>query len=225
MHVLLVEDDVPTARTQEQALETRGYTSQATGLGEDAVDLARKQDYDIILLDLMLPDIDGYEVLRRLQAADVHTPVLIQTGLVDRREQARALGLDGDDYLIKPFSISELMGHMQALVGRPNNPIGHEQNSQGDAGGDQTSGRMEDYDRRDNPRLKTIKSGQIIYKNATSVMACTILNMSEGGATLQPADHFDCPETFTLRLRHGPTYRCEVCWQYGNKLGVRFLDA
>ena len=79
-------------------------------------------------------------------------------------------------------------------------------------------------ERRRAARSRVIKGGQIIYRAATCVMDCVILNLSDKGAALQPADTVHCPQTFVLQIHHGPRYRCEVCWRYRNKIGVRFLD-
>ncbi len=92
MRVLQVEDDPTAAQAVEQMLKSKGYACETTAYGEQAVALATHNDYDIILLDIMLPDIDGYEVLRRLQAAQVHTPVLIQSGLIGRDELEKGAG-------------------------------------------------------------------------------------------------------------------------------------
>lgn len=77
MRVLLVEDDSSTAKSIELMLQSEGYIVDSTDLGEDGLEIGKLYDYDIIILDLMLPDIDGYEVLRRLRAARVTTPILI----------------------------------------------------------------------------------------------------------------------------------------------------
>ncbi|MEQ9255576.1 MAG: response regulator, partial [Alphaproteobacteria bacterium] len=81
MRVLLVEDDSSTAKTIEAMLKAEGFVCDTTDLGEDGLEIGKLYDYDIIVLDLMLPDIDGYEVLRRLRAARVATPILILSGL------------------------------------------------------------------------------------------------------------------------------------------------
>lgn len=77
---------------------------------------------------------------------------------------------------------------------------------------------------RNSVRHKILKAGQIVYRNASCVMDCTILNISATGACIQPADAFDGPSNFTLKIAHGPTRRCEVRWRSGGKLGVRFIQ-
>ncbi len=119
MRVLQVEDDPTAAQTIEKMLKSKGYACETTAYGEQAVALATHNDYDIILLDIMLPDIDGYEVLRRLQAAQVHTPVLIQSGLIGRDELEKGVGFGIDDYLVKPFTRSELAERIETTLQRP----------------------------------------------------------------------------------------------------------
>ena len=77
MRVLLVEDDTSTAKTIEMMLKSEGYICDCTDLGEDGLEIGKIYDYDLIILDLMLPDMDGYEVLRRLRSSKVRTPILI----------------------------------------------------------------------------------------------------------------------------------------------------
>ncbi len=81
MRVLLIEDDTSTAKSIELMLKSEGYVCDSTDLGEDGLDIGKIYDYDLIVLDLMLPDIDGLEVLRRLRTAKVQTPILILSGL------------------------------------------------------------------------------------------------------------------------------------------------
>jgi len=118
MRVLLVEDDKPTARSVEMMLKSEGYIVDCTDLGEDGLEIGKLYDYDIILLDLMLPDIDGYEVLRRLRAARVNTPILILSGLTELDHKIKGLGVGADDYVTKPFDRRELIARIQAIVRR-----------------------------------------------------------------------------------------------------------
>ncbi|HYB09162.1 MAG TPA: response regulator transcription factor [Alphaproteobacteria bacterium] len=118
MRVLLIEDDSSTARSIELMLKSEGYICDTTDLGEDGLEIGKLYDYDIILLDLMLPDIDGYEVLRRLRAARVGTPILILSGLAELDNKLKGLGFGADDYLTKPFDKRELIARIQAIVRR-----------------------------------------------------------------------------------------------------------
>jgi len=118
MRVLLVEDDSATAKSIQLMLKSEDYVCDTTDLGEDGLEIGKLYDYDIIILDLMLPDIDGYEVLSRLRAARVETPILILSGLSDADDKIRGLGGGADDYLTKPFDKRELIARIQAIVRR-----------------------------------------------------------------------------------------------------------
>ena len=118
MRVLLVEDDPVTAQSLQMMLESENMVLDSTDLGEDGLEIGKLYDYDIIILDLMLPDIDGIEVLRRLRDARVETPVLILSGLSEADDKVRGLGTGADDYLTKPFDKAELMARIQAIVRR-----------------------------------------------------------------------------------------------------------
>jgi len=118
MRVLLVEDDTTMAQSIELMLKSAGMVTDTTALGEDGLEISRLYDYDIIVLDLMLPDIDGYEFLRRLRAARMETPVLILSGLGDAEQKVKGLGTGADDYLTKPFNKDELIARIQAIVRR-----------------------------------------------------------------------------------------------------------
>ena len=118
MRVLLVDDDAAIARSIELMLKIEEINVYRTDLGEEGVDLGKIYDYDIILLDLNLPDISGYEVLRSLRSAKVVTPVLILSGLAGIEDKIRGLALGADDYLSKPFHKDELIARIHALVRR-----------------------------------------------------------------------------------------------------------
>jgi two-component system cell cycle response regulator CtrA len=118
MRVLVVEDDSNTAQSIELMLKAEGYIVETTNLGEDGLEIGKLYDYDIIILDLMLPDIDGYEVLRRFRAARVNTPILILSGLNELDSKIKGLGFGADDYLTKPFDRRELIARLQAIVRR-----------------------------------------------------------------------------------------------------------
>ena len=118
MRVLLVEDDPTTSKSIEMMLKSAGMVVDATELGEDGLEIGKLYEYDIIILDLMLPDIDGMEVLRRLRDARVKTPILILSGLTQSEQKVKGLGTGADDYLTKPFDKSELLARIQAIVRR-----------------------------------------------------------------------------------------------------------
>jgi two-component system cell cycle response regulator CtrA len=118
MRVLLVEDDHSVARSIDLMLKSEGFVVDVTDLGEDGLEIGKLYDYDIVLLDLMLPDMDGFEVLRRLRASRIETPILILSGLNETDAKLKGLGLGADDYLTKPFDKRELVARIQAIVRR-----------------------------------------------------------------------------------------------------------
>lgn len=118
MRILIIEDDQATAKTICVALKSEGFVCDTTGIGEDGLEIARQYDYDLIILDLMLPDIDGYEILRRLRAVRVETPVLILSGLADIDDKIKGLGFGADDYITKPFNKEELVARSRAIIRR-----------------------------------------------------------------------------------------------------------
>ena len=118
MRVLLVEDDASTAKAIELSLASEGIICDTSQLGEEGLEIGKIYDYDIIILDLMLPDIDGYEVLRRFRAARVTTTILILSGLSGPDQKIKGRGYGADDYLTKPFNKGELIARIQAIVRR-----------------------------------------------------------------------------------------------------------
>ena len=124
MRVLLVEDDPTTQQSVRMMLESASMVVDTTDLGEDGLEISKIYDYDIIILDLMLPDISGMEVLRRLRNAKIETPVLILSGLTESEIKVKGLGSGADDYLTKPFNKEELLARIQAIVRRSH---GHSQ--------------------------------------------------------------------------------------------------
>jgi len=118
MRILLVEDDTSTAKSIEMMLKSEGYVVDMADMGEDGLEIGKLYDYDIIVLDLMLPDIDGYEVLRRLRQARIKTPILILSGLSELDAKVKGLGVGADDYMTKPFHKRELIARIQAIVRR-----------------------------------------------------------------------------------------------------------
>jgi two-component system cell cycle response regulator CtrA len=118
MRILLIDDDAATTAGIALMLKKAGFICDTTDLGEDGLEIGKLYDYDLIILDLMLPDIDGYEVLRRLRAARVHTPILILSGLAELDYKLKGLGFGADDFLTKPFDRRELLARIQAIVRR-----------------------------------------------------------------------------------------------------------
>ncbi len=118
MRILLVEDDPTTSKSIELMLGHANLNVYATDMGEEGVDLAKLYDYDLILLDLNLPDIDGHEVLRQLRVARIDTPILILSGADDTENKIKGFGFGADDYLTKPFHRDELIARIHAIIRR-----------------------------------------------------------------------------------------------------------
>jgi two-component system cell cycle response regulator CtrA len=118
MRALVIEDDPVSARLIEQALKAENMISEPANCGEDGIELGKLYDFDIIVLDLRLPDMEGYEVVRRLRASKVQTPILILSGRSDPTDKVKGLMGGADDYLTKPFNKAELVARIQAIVRR-----------------------------------------------------------------------------------------------------------
>ena len=219
MHILQVEDDQGTASIVKQMLRKEGHRCVSTNFGEQALQLSQSDHFDVILLDIMLPDIDGYEVMRRLREGGVRTPVVIQTGLVDRTKRSDGLGIAVTEFLVKPFNRDELVARLETAISRSkmdgatlSNPVFTEPKAACICG----------PDRRKHRRFRSLKSGRIAHDSGID---CVILNMLHNGAAIRlPDENCDCPQKFVLRVRTGSVHHCEVCWRHGNKLGVRFLQ-
>ena len=126
MRILLVEDDPTTSKSVELMLSNANLNVYATDLGEEGIDLAKLYDYDLILLDLNLPDMDGHEVLRKLRLAKIETPTLVLSGYDDAENKIKSFGFGADDYMTKPFHREELIARIHAIVRRSK---GHAQSS------------------------------------------------------------------------------------------------
>jgi two-component system, cell cycle response regulator CtrA len=118
MRVLLIEDDSSIAQSIELMLKSESFNVYTTDLGEEGVDLGKLYDYDIILLDLNLPDMSGFEVLRSLRVSKVKTPILILSGFASIEHKVKGLGYGADDYMTKPFHKAELIARVHAIVRR-----------------------------------------------------------------------------------------------------------
>ena len=118
MRLLLIEDDRATAQSIELMLKSSSFVIYTTNLGEDAIDLSKVYEYDIVLLDLNLPDMSGFEVLRSLRASKVKTPTLILSGLAGIEDKIKGLGGGADGYMTKPFHKDELIARIHSIVRR-----------------------------------------------------------------------------------------------------------
>ena len=118
MRVLLVEDDPTTSKSIEMMLTNANLNVYCTDMGEEGIDLAKLYDYDLILLDLNLPDMNGHEVLRQLRMSWIETPILILSGADDTENKLKGFGFGADDYMTKPFHREELVARIHAIIRR-----------------------------------------------------------------------------------------------------------
>jgi two-component system cell cycle response regulator CtrA len=118
MRVLLIEDDSATAQSIELMLKSEGFNVYTTDLGEEGIDLGKIYDYDLILLDLNLPDMSGLDVLRQLRVAKINTPIMILSGTAEIDTKVKSFGGGADDYMTKPFHKDELVARIHAVVRR-----------------------------------------------------------------------------------------------------------
>jgi two-component system cell cycle response regulator CtrA len=135
MRVLLIEDDSAMARSIELMLRSEGLNVYTTDLGEEGIDLGKLYDYDIIVLDLQLPDMSGFEVLKALRMAKVQTPVLILSGNAIVEAKVKALGFGADDYMTKPFHKDELVARNDCTFYAPRVKVERETGSSAPTGG------------------------------------------------------------------------------------------
>ncbi|MBE1238015.1 response regulator transcription factor, partial [Phaeovibrio sulfidiphilus] len=118
MRVLVVEDDLSTQKAVELILKREGWAVDLTSTGEEAFDFVRAYEYDALIVDLSLPDTDGIDLIRRMRAARVQTPVVILSGYGEAERKVRGLDVGADDYVTKPYDRSELVARIQAVVRR-----------------------------------------------------------------------------------------------------------
>jgi len=123
MKVLVVEDEVKVSNFIMRGLEEEGYTVEVAEDGKRGLDLIRSKAYDIVLLDLMIPEMDGLEVLKEMRRDEIETPVLIITAKSTKEDVIKGLDTGSDDYLTKPFSFDELLARIRALLRRSRKPV------------------------------------------------------------------------------------------------------
>ena len=131
MRVLLVEDDYAVSQSIETMLKKEGMIVDTTDLGEDGLEIGKLYDYDIIILDLMLPGMDGFEVCKKIRE-EKNIPILMVSAKKDDIDKIRGLGLGADDYMTKPFSPSELVARVKAHMARYERLVGTNQKQQND---------------------------------------------------------------------------------------------
>lgn len=126
MRILIVEDEVKLAHAMKRALELQKYAVDVVNSGKDGYDFAMGEDFNLIILDVMLPEMDGIEICKRIRAAGIHTPVMMLTAKGQISDKVTGLDVGADDYMVKPFSFEELFARVRALVRRPtqtNEPV------------------------------------------------------------------------------------------------------
>lgn len=219
MRILHVENDSTAAKAVKQMLQGVVEDYVWTEFGEEAIELAREQDFDLILLDIMLPDIDGYEVVDRLRSANVQTPCLIATGLVDSDSEFTNLALGVGDHLVKPFSRNELIERIRSVIAQAQELEGGPADA---VPAYQYGERADSEERRKVRRFATIKSARIDFGSG---LRCRIVRMSHAGARLRLHDLPDrLPHSFMLVFDSGDSRLCRMCWRDGDCIGVKFID-
>jgi two-component system cell cycle response regulator CtrA len=118
MRILIVEDDRPAAKLLQLSLTAEGFNVDVAHLGEDGLELGKVYDYDLILLDLSLPDLSGMEVLRRLRTSRINSPVMFLSGSAEIDTKVKSLAGGADDYVTKPFHKEELLARVHAVIRR-----------------------------------------------------------------------------------------------------------
>lgn len=166
MRILLIEDDSAMAQSIEMMLKQEGFNVYTTDLGEEGLDLGKLYDYDLIVLDLGLPDMNGYDVLRQLRVAKVGTPILILSGMSGTENKVKGFGFGADDYMTKPFQKEELVARIHAIVRRSK---GHSQSTI-------TTGKI-----KVNLDSKTVEvSGQRVHLTGKEYQMMELLSLRKG---------------------------------------------
>jgi DNA-binding response OmpR family regulator len=124
MRILVVEDEHKIANSIKRGLMQEGYAVDVAYDGEEGYDLASNEDYDVIILDLMLPKMDGMTICKKLRSEENHTPILILTAKGEVGDKVEGLNSGADDYLVKPFAFAELVARIKALSRRPKEGLG-----------------------------------------------------------------------------------------------------
>ena len=124
MRILIVEDEYKIANSIKKGLEQESYAVDVAYTGTDGFDLASTEDYDLIVLDLLLPGMDGATMCKKLRSENIHTPILMLTAKGQTTDKVQGLDAGADDYLTKPFAFEELLARIRALVRRPKQTVG-----------------------------------------------------------------------------------------------------
>jgi CheY-like chemotaxis protein len=239
MHVLLVEDDEVLTPIVEAAFREAGHTCEAVESGKQAITLVKTNPYDVMVLDVDLPDMDGCQVVRLMKVEGIDTPVVLLSGLADLNLRFVAADLGVEKFLAKPFSASELIGHMEAVVGnscreQPDRAPQPAPQPDPEPVSEPTPAPRpvpepepawmpapDTVERRRHARATVYAAAVIV--DGDGQIPCVILDRSNKGAALLLADPDQpCPTLFTLEPVNGPQCRCEVRWRRGDRIGVEF---
>ncbi len=125
MRILVVEDEHKIANSIKQGFEQESFAVDVAYTGTDGYDLASTEEYDVMLLDLLLPGMDGVTICKKLRGANIHTPILMLTAKGQLNDKVEGLNSGADDYLTKPFAFEELLARVRALVRRPKQTVGN----------------------------------------------------------------------------------------------------
>jgi two-component system, cell cycle response regulator CtrA len=218
MRVLLIEDDSALAQSIQLMLQSEGFNVYQTDLGEEGVDLGKLYDYDIILLDLNLPDVSGYEVLKALRVSKVQTPILILSGLAGIEDKVRGLGVGADDYMTKPFHKDELVARIHAIVRRSK---GHAQSviQTGDLTVNLDTKTVEVHGQRVHLTGKEYQMLELLsLRKGTTLTKEMFLNHLYGGMDepeLKIIDVFICKLRKKLQTATGHQHYIETVWGRG----------
>lgn len=238
MNVLLVDPDDGVAESVGAMLRRKGHACETVGKGERALALVQQGSYDIVVLEIDLPDMDGFDVVKRLKADRIETPVLLQSGHLGKSLAVKAAALQGTEIFAKPYIVTELIKRMEQVVALAEehdsallDELGdHKCEAASEAGSDAglngSASRNDDAsqgdERRDDQRNPFIEAALIT--DASGPIPCVVLNLSRRGAALKlPQADRDCPSLFTLELLDGPAQRCEMRWRKGDRIGVAFV--
>ena len=212
MRILLVEDDAKTAAYIAKGLREAGHTVDQTGSGRDGLFLASSGEFDVIVLDRMLPEMDGIAVLKALRGAQISTPVLILSALAQVDDRVRGLKAGGDDYLTKPFAFSELIARIEALGRRPQNVAGEPKLNVGDLELDLMTRRVSRGGRPIDLRPQELRLLEYLMRHAGRVVTRTML--FEGVWDF----HFD-PQSNVIEVHISRLRQSRLRWCRGS--GVR----
>lgn len=241
MHVLFVDGDALVAQHVEAALRDRGHKCETVDRGERALALAKAGDYDIVVLEVELPDMDGLHLVRRMKLERVDTPILLQSQLMDAGIQSEGTALGVTEFLAKPYSVGELVARMNATVGAGDEPDLTPMSDPGMApgraaggasaaapwSGSEPSGPSSTGGNGTTPTPDGGASAQeaaVITDLNGNPIPCVILTKSEETGTLKlSAPDLDCPKSFTLEPVDGSARICVVRWRKGDEIGVEFI--